>query len=358
MPVYHALGAELISRSEFLTRATEMQQAESFDIGTVGAGDSVRPFADIDFGKPLNILVRRVYTGRYPEKRVFSSRKPMLITSAIKDITTTSAAAQAVNMLKQSVTPRSVFSGPGAREEGTSLIYYSPAVASSLITISIQMVFDDFDDELFSSASQLFTNLAGVPIFVPAAGYLLGASSILKLAGSAGSALFSNSAPLNESIELDFSFGGGSIPKPGFWVLSSAPLDLSRYSFDTTSGLVEKSTGQAYSGDDPVVVLSLDGSVQPTLTNFAPLMASASLLGRFFSQKQGSEVMMDSVLSAMKLYNDFTYRMKAEELQQQMAALPANSDVRKKLQDQFNALNAGISETRLRIDQAMTQTQP
>ena len=31
----------------------------------------------------------------------------------------------------------------------------------------------------------------------------------------------------------------------------------------------------------------------------------------------------------MQLYNDFTYRKKAEELQQQVAALPAASEVRK-----------------------------
>ena len=34
-----------------------------------------------------------------------------------------------------------------------------------------------------------FRNLAGVPIFVPASGYLLGASSILKIASDVGSAI-------------------------------------------------------------------------------------------------------------------------------------------------------------------------
>jgi hypothetical protein len=352
MPVYHALGRELVSRNEFLVRSTEIEQALPFDVGTVAPGDAIRPFADIDFGKPLNILIRRVYTGRYPEKKMFSSRKPMLITSAIKDITTTSASAQAINVLKQSVSPNSVFSGPSAREEGTSLLYYSPAVASSLITLSVQMVFDNFDEELFTRASQLFTSLSGIPIFVPASGYLLGAASILKLASDVGSAVFTRGAALDESIELDFSFGGGSIPKPGFWVLSSAPLELQRYRFDPTSGLVEKTTGKSYDGDDPVIVLSLDGSHQPTLTNFAPLMASASLLGRFVGQKQGSEVMMDSVLSAMKLYNDFTYRKKAEDLQQQLAGLAPDNELRKKLQNQVEALNTSIGEPRLRLPTA------
>src|SRR4051794_4924476 len=140
MPVYHTFDQELLDRQEFLTRAAEFEQSVSFDIGTVAPGDAVRPFANIDFGSPLSILIRRVYTGRFPDKKIFGNRKPMLITSAIKDISTSSAAAQALNVLKESVAPHSVFSGPGAREEGTSLLYYSPAVASSLITVSVQML--------------------------------------------------------------------------------------------------------------------------------------------------------------------------------------------------------------------------
>jgi hypothetical protein len=87
------------------------------------------------------------------------------------------------------------------------------------------------------------------------------------------------------------------------------------------------------------------------LNDFAPLLASASLLGHFFGQKPGSETVMDSVLAAVKLYNDFTYRRKAEELQQQIATLPSANEVRKRIQQQIEALNASITETRLRLPQ-------
>jgi hypothetical protein len=351
MPVYHPLGQELVSRDEFLTRVAEVEPA-AFDVGSVATGEGVRPFANIEFGKPLNVLIRRVYTGKYPEKRLLNSRKPMLITSAIKDVSTTSAAAQAVNVLKQSVSPRSVFTGPNAREEGTAVVYYSPAVASALISVSVQVVFDDFNEELVNRASQLFGNLAGIPIFVPASGYLLGASSILKVAADLGNAIFSGHPVLDETMELDFSFGGGSIPEPGYWVLCSGTLDRKRYQFDPAGGLMDKTTGRAYDGDDPVVVLSVDGSSQPTLISFTPLLASASLLGRFLRQKQGSEVVMDGLLSAMKLYNDFTFRLKAEEMQKQMATLPASDESRQKLELQVEALNASITETRLRLPQS------
>src|SRR6476646_9764127 len=111
MPVYHPLGQELVSRDEFLTRVAEVEPA-AFDVGSVAAGGGVRPLVNIEFGKPINVLIRSVYPGNYPEKRLLNSGKPMLITSAIKDVSTTSAAAQAVNVLKQSVSPRSVFTGP------------------------------------------------------------------------------------------------------------------------------------------------------------------------------------------------------------------------------------------------------
>ena len=174
----------------------------------------------------------------------------------------------------------------------------------------------------------------------------------LKLASDVGSAIFSGHPALDENIELDFSFGGGSIPQPGFWVLSPATARSKEIPVRSDQRLDwTRRQGRAYDGDDPLVVLSVDGSTQPTLTSFTPLLASASLLGRFLRQKQGSEVVMDSLLSAMRLYNDFTFRLKAEDMQKQMASLPASDEFRKKLQQQLEALNASIIETRLRLPQ-------
>jgi hypothetical protein len=295
------------------------------------------------------MLIRHVYTGRFPEKHLFSARKPMLISSGVKDIATTSGAARAVNLLKQDVAPGTRFGGPSALEEGTQLLYYSPAVASPLITISIQMVFEDFDKTLFQRVGQLFTNLSGVPIFMPAAGYLMGAGSILKLAGELGGSLLNGHTVLAEQLSLDFSFGGGKIPKPGFWVLSSNPLELDDFDFDSDNGLLMKTTGKPYDGDEPVVVVSLDGKEQASLANFTPLLATASLLGRFFNQKEGSEVLMDTVLDAMKLSNDLTYRRKAEGVKKRMVGIAPDSEDGKKLKDEFEAFNKNITESRLQL---------
>jgi hypothetical protein len=86
----------------------------------------------------------------------------------------------------------------------------------------------------------------------------------------------------------------------------------------------------------------VDGAPVEGVSNFTPLLASASVLGRFFNQKENSEVSMDAALDAVKLLNDMTFRKKAEETKARIDALPSNSAERKKLQDALSALNQNI----------------
>jgi hypothetical protein len=352
MPVYRPLGEEIVTETEYISRfrfEPRTGQGKSFAAGRADGTGEFKNFEPLDFGKALNVVLRRIYTGRYPEKHVFSNKKPMLVSSAVRDISTTSAGARALNVLKHAVSPQSVFSGPDAAEEGTNLIYYSPAMASPFLTVSLTMIFEEFDQELFDRASKLFGNLAGVPIFMPALGYLLGASTLLKLAGNAGSQMLNGYPALNENLQLDFAFGGGAVPKSGYWVLSSQALDLRKYSFDPDKGLIQISNSAVYDGPDPVIVISIDGREVSGLANFAPLLASTTLLSQFFNQKDGSEVAMDSIFEAAKLLNDLSYRKKAEEVQMKLSTLAADSPDRKKLSGEMQAFNGNISEARLRL---------
>jgi hypothetical protein len=344
MPIYHPTRNGLINREELLGMREE---GESFAVGSAKPSATARGFVQIGIGQPLSIVLRQVYTGRFPEKHLFSSTKPMLLTTAIKDISTTSAAVRAVNIVKDSVQPNSSISGPSASAEGTNLVYYSPAVVSPLINISVELIFQDFDAEIFSRASQLFQNLGGVPIFMPASGYLMGASTVLKLAGNIGQALLDGRPVLSETMQIDFSFGGGSIPVPGFWVFSANPIDLNTLTFDPTQGMMGKD-GQPYSGDEPFVVLSIDGTKVASLANFAPLLASASVLGRFYNQKDGSEVLSDTILDSVKLLNDLTYRKKADALNRQLAGLQQGTSDFINAKAQFDALVANIEEPLLK----------
>jgi hypothetical protein len=68
-----------------------------------------------------------------------------------------------------------------------------------------------------------------------------------------------------------------------------------------------------------------------------------------FSQKEGSEAALDSVLGAVKLYNDLEYRKKSEDIRQRLSGMMPDDKDYKTLLDQFSAFNANISEQRLRL---------
>jgi hypothetical protein len=126
MPVYRPMGREIVEHSSFITRSQfPTEDNISYLIAPVEGTGVFRDFDPVGFGTPLNIVLRRVYTGQYPEESFLSRRKHMLVSSAVRDITTTSAGARALNILKQSVSSHSVFSGPDAAEEGTTLVYYT-----------------------------------------------------------------------------------------------------------------------------------------------------------------------------------------------------------------------------------------
>lgn len=74
--------------------------------------------------------------------------------------------------------------------------------------------------------------------------------------------------------------------------------------------MIQRSDSSPYDGDDPVVVVTIDGSQVGGVSNFTPLLASSSVLARFFNQKENSEVAMDTILDAVKLANDLTFRKK------------------------------------------------
>lgn len=364
MPVYRPFQQELVTPVEFaarkpaepehipaaVLRTAAVPEAAVLEISPIGTVGPVRPANPIDFGKPLNIMIRRIYTGKYPEKRFLGgSSKPMLISTTVKDVTTTSGGARAVNVLKNSVAAKSAFNGPGAAEEGTPLAYYSPAVTSPFITIGFTMIFEDFDKGLFDHLSTLFSASAGLPLFMPASAYLMAASTVVKLAGEVGNQIINGHPVLDENVQLDFSFGGGAVPQPGSFIISSGPLDAQKYQFDATRGLINTSTSSPYDGEDPVIVITVDGTAVDGVVNFTPMLASASLLGKFFTQKENSEVSTDAMLNAFKLVNDLAFRKKAEEAETKLSALAASDPARQKLEDSIKAFNQNISESRLQL---------
>src|SRR5205823_2086794 len=127
---------------------------------------------EIGLNKPLTVQIRHVYSGQFPKQSFFSKNKDMLVTSAMKDVAVFNAQPRAVNFLRKSVGAKSNFDSPDATAQGTPLVCYSPAVTSSSTILTLEIVFDEFPDELISKVSGAISSLAGVPLFLPASGYL------------------------------------------------------------------------------------------------------------------------------------------------------------------------------------------
>ena len=143
----------------------------------------------------------------------------MLVTSAFKDMSVFSAAPRAVNFMRKGVSAFGSINSPAATEEGTPLVSYTPAVTSPSTILTLEIVFDQFPDQLFQTVSSALSSIGGIPLFLPANGYLMAASSVLKLAGNLGQALFDGSPVFSATETLDFNIPGGEDASADFRVV-------------------------------------------------------------------------------------------------------------------------------------------
>jgi hypothetical protein len=354
MPVYRAFGNVVVSDlqlrddAEAVARAVREGQA-----GRLGARDatgqvlgvlheSAVAFTPIGLYKPLTIQIRHVYTGAFPRKAFFSGRKDMLLTSAMKSLAVFNAAPRAVNFLKKDATAGSNFNTPAANEQGTPLVFYSPAITAASTIVTFEMIFDEFPGQLVERLGTALGNLSAIPVFLPANGYLVAASTVIKLASGLGEAIFDGRPVFSVTETLDFDVPGSIVPSADFRVICNAGFDPTRFDFEPNRGLVDRQTGQPYAGDEPYVVISLDGAKRDEYEGFTATMAGAALLERFYNLKEGSEVGMDTLIESTKLFTDSKFRAQADAIGKTLASMPADSDEARRLRTRRDALLANI----------------
>jgi hypothetical protein len=320
-------------------------------VRSIAAGPGVAPieFERIGLGLPLTIMIREVYTGKYPKGGLFSGGKDMLLTSAIKSIVSFEAKPRAINFLKNKVPSKNRMSRPPATQQGTPIIFYSPALLERSMTLDLTMVFDTFPQEVFDQVGDSFTAAAGIPIFQVASTYLLGAGMITKLVGKAGEAIFDGEPVFDSSDSVDISLPGTSPIPPGFALITSDNIDSIDKDFRSkhhvnASGQVVDDEGKEYDGDVPYVVISLDGTPVEEFASFSPNAASAAILSRFFGIKDGQHQPLSVVIDAIKVYSDLTYRRQVDRIDEQLKALPEGDSKKKPLEEKRKALVENILE--------------
>jgi hypothetical protein len=374
--LYFALGTAIVSREEFHEKKPKVMEfykdlekkksPRSIDFfgGNLSrenvavefeleSGKERIPFTKIGFGLPLTIMIREVYTGIYPAA-IFKGKKPLLLTSAVKSYVAYEGKPRALNFLKQKVGKYSRLSRPGATEQGTPVVFYSPALIDRSLTLDLSMIFDNFPGEVFEAIGDGFSTAAGIPIFFAQSVYLLAASSLLKIVGSAGEAIFDGSPNFFSSDPLDIELEGAEPLQSGFLLITDDNVDRidknfrENYHVDPVTGQVVDNAGKPYDGDIPYVVISVDGAPKRELEGFAPTAASAAILARFLGIKDKQSQSIQVIIDAVKLHNDLKYRRDIEEAKAKLGSLPPDSHDRINLEERIKALEANIMEELLK----------
>jgi hypothetical protein len=369
MAVYYAVGDALVTHDELSAKAGEMSDfAVSMDQGggaavtatvdfsngslsaenvvtvfTDDAGEPT-PFTPVEMGKPLAVELRHVYTGRYPRKTLFDSTRDLLVTSAMKGIAVYNAAPRAVNVMRREI-GKHAYVQPRAVDNGTSLMFYTPALTATSSLLTVEMVFDEFPQAAVDALGGAISSSASIPVFAPAAAYLLAAGSLVKLAGKAAESVFDGTPVFSATDELAFKRPGVAAPIADFRVLTDEKLDpqvLKDYKVGAGGRLVHVETGAEYAGDEPYVVISLDGAEVKEYESFTPTAASAALLDRFFGIREGKEQPVDMLVDALKLYNDYQFRGKADALKKRLDGLKEGTEEHKTAKDEYDALVKNI----------------
>jgi hypothetical protein len=325
-------------------------------IQTDNTGDMGTPssFQPIGLGLPLTVMIREVYTGNHPNFYGLGLEKPLLVTSAIKSITTSEAKPPALNFLKDAVKQHERLNRPSASKQGTPFVFYSPALIEKSLTLDLSLVFDDFDQQIFNLIGDAFQSAAGIPIFLSNSVYLIAAGATAKIAGNIFEALFDNKPVFSASEALDIYWPGASPVPPGFRLITDGNVDSidkdfrKNYRVNERGQVVDTAEG-LYDGDIPYIVISLDGSLQEGLLDFTPTAASAAILSKFLGMKDGQQQLSSSLMDALKLYNDFKFRQEVDKID----ALPEGAE-KKNLKDKRDALSKNILTDLLKKSEAIT----
>ncbi|GLH99918.1 hypothetical protein [Phytohabitans aurantiacus] len=344
MPVAAALGETLVSLDkldeiaeesegeviDFVTRE-EVDETFSLPVGdnlNLGPAEFLQarvvhsptnPYEGIGFGKPLTIVIEAIYVGDYPDALKWVpgfNVGDVLVTSANKAFHVFDSAPRSVHLLEPRTERRS-FIKARASDQGSQLVYYSPAVDTMSILFSVELSSDrDLNSTLGESFAKALSTAGALPVFAPAAPYLVAAGAVIPIAMKAAQLLARPQMFFAEDVELNFQRPGVKLAQPGALVLyphaDESPFS-ERYKLGADFVLRDVESGEAYDGPLPYIVISLDGTEHTELKGWSAQAASAELLERFIQPDELISKTLDVVTESLALYNDMQYRHKAAE---------------------------------------------
>ncbi|HUO07940.1 MAG TPA: hypothetical protein VM008_06550 [Phycisphaerae bacterium] len=316
----------------------------------VAAGNAPNDLVPIGMGKPLTVGIREIYTGNNPHG-FFIGPRGMLLASAMKSNSSFAAAPRAVNYLQQISNPQRRIREVDAVTQGTPIVFYTPALTSLASVVTIEMMFEGFPKDEFDAIGGLFTGAGGIPLFAAASTYLLAAGTVTKLIGSVGKALANGTPVLRQTEPINFITPGTNAPVAKFALLTrdnADPTILNDYKINDSGSLISISGNTPYDGDEPYVILYLDGREVDDYKNFAPTAASAAILDRFYNIGDGQTAPADALISAMKVVNDVAFRQQALQIKEQLTKVTPGTPEAAALNAKYDAYVKNILDPSLK----------
>lgn len=371
MPIYHAIGDALVSEKEMkekialgdiekfkiaissavLTKRKKEPAPLDFSTGRATALDfkpfyispkrkKLQKFENIDIGKPLSVMIRHVYNGKYGGKW-----PDMLVTSAMKSIATYNAMPRAVNFLVKNISKKRHLSNVSATEEGTPLVFYTPALLDENTDITFEIILDRIPGEIFDNISKAFTTAAGIPIFASQATGLLAAGIVTKIVKKILNMIFDGKPVLKVKEPMYFNLAGAPFMEPGFKLVTEEKVDKEirkEYKVNEEGKLVHKDNPEKeYEEEYPYLIISLDGREYKKYERFIPTAASAVMLEKFYNIKEGQES-IEPLIEAITLYNDIQNKNSADKALSELKGLTPGTEEYEQKETLYKAYVANI----------------
>jgi hypothetical protein len=311
-------GAE--TALEFTSGSSDFGATSDAEHFGTGAGSSTMPEAPpVEFGRPLHLEVITAYTGRALRRR----KTDLVVTSAVKYAASHEAMPKAVNQLFQGVSGGQSLR-PGAFNQGSPTVFYSPALDESTLLFGLDMVLDSVDDKVFETLTDLFGYAAGIPVFAPARSLLMAGTHVVRTATNLARALFETGPLLRSRYEIRFNDPWYRLPRAGLMVLW--PEGLSDHEIARLNGgfqIVVGDGGQRvhlasndarrapYEGEVPYLIVNMSTRERPELAGFRPQHAAAALLEQFYGADSPTDAAVKVLKEALVVYSDLEYQRRA-----------------------------------------------
>lgn len=318
------------------------------------------PFKPIGVNRPLTIRLEWAYPGNLPPSWF---GKGALISSAVKSEQTFDAQPRALNVIVNRVQKHAPIAVLQATQNGTSLIFHSPAVLDRSLVLTLEMAFDNVDTDFFGTIGTVLGAAGGLPVFAAASPYLLAAGTLVGLGANVANRLFDAGAEFRASHAIDFDMPGRISTPAGFYVLTRDPLEattLRDYALKpeaplpgevrpaSPGGLTKREGGTPYQGDTPYLVISLDGTPDENLDKgFMPTAVTAALLTRFYAVRDASNTDANELIKALTLFNDLRYRNEADQLNKRILGAK-DEEAKHALSDRRKSVIENIQEELLK----------